>query len=346
MKAAIYEEFQGLVRISNVEDPTPADFGAILKVEATGVCRSDWHGWMGHDADIVLPHVPGHEIAGTVEAVGREVKNWHRGDRVTVPFVCGCGTCHQCETGNHQVCDEQTQPGFTHWGSYAEYVAIDFADTNLVALPEGIKFVTAAGLGCRFATSFRAIADQGNAGPDQWVAVHGCGGVGLSAVMIAEAFGAQVIAIDVDDEALDLARAVGAVSSVNARQSASVVDEIRELSDGGVHLSIDALGSGETCSNSISNLRKRGRHVQVGLLAGDDYRPRLPMELVIANELEIVGSHGMQAHEYGRMLTMIQEGRLQPDKLIKQTVDLETAASALGKPGELHVAGVTVIDRF
>jgi len=346
MKAAIYEEFQGPVQISNVDDPIPADFGVILKVAATGVCRSDWHGWMGHDADIVLPHVPGHEIAGTVEAVGRDVKNWHRGDRVTVPFVCGCGTCQQCETGNHQICDEQTQPGFTHWGSYAEYVAIDFADVNLVALPEDIDFATAAGLGCRFATSFRAIADQGNARPGQWVAVHGCGGIGLSAIMIAQAFGAQVIAIDVDDNALDLAISVGAACTVNARQSASVVDEIRELSDGGVHLSVDALGSGETCSNSISNLRKRGRHVQVGLLAGDDYRPQLPMELVVANELEIVGSHGMQAHEYGRMLTMIQEGRLQPDKLIRQTVDLETAAAALGNPDALHVAGVTVIDRF
>jgi len=346
VKAAVYEQFQGPVKLCTVDDPEPGESGAVLKVEATGVCRSDWHGWMGHDRDITLPHVPGHEIAGTVEAVGQQVKSWRTGDRVTVPFVCGCGSCEQCDSGNHQICDNQTQPGFTHWGSYAEYVRIDYADTNLVALPESIEFVTAAGLGCRFATSFRAIVAQGNVAPEKWVAVHGCGGVGLSAVMIAAAFDATVIAIDINDDALEMAVMAGAGATVNARSSDSVVEEIREISQGGVHLSLDALGTRETCYNSIANLRKRGRHVQVGLMAGDDYHPALPMELVIGNELEIVGSHGMQAFEYERMLRMIEDGRLQPDKLVRQTVSLERAAEALGNPGDLQVAGVTIINRF
>jgi alcohol dehydrogenase len=346
MKAAIYEDFQGPVSVRKVDDPVPHESGAVLRVAATGVCRSDWHGWMGHDADITLPHVPGHELAGIVEDVGCEVKNWNRGDRVTVPFVCGCGSCEQCRSGNHQICDHQTQPGFTHWGSYAEYVAIDFADVNLVALPEEVEFVTAAGLGCRFATSFRAVVAQGNVRPDQWVIVHGCGGVGLSAVMIAAALGAQVVAVDVDDEALAMARSIGAVITVNARTSASVVQEIIDQTGGGAQVSIDALGSSETCINSVACLGKRGRHVQVGLLAGADYRPAIPMELVIAKELEIVGSHGMQAFAYSTMLEMIQNGRLQPDQLVRQRVDLEAAAAALGNPDQLHVAGVTVIDRF
>jgi alcohol dehydrogenase len=334
------------VTVQSVDDPAPTANGAVLKVEATGICRSDWHGWMGHDADIELPHVPGHELAGVVEAVGSGVTGWSPGDRVTVPFVCGCGVCPQCESGNHQVCDNQTQPGFTHWGSYAQYVAIDRADVNLVALPEDVDFVTAASLGCRFATSFRAVAAQGRVQPDEWVAVHGCGGVGLSAIMIASAFGARVVAIDIDDAALELARSVGAAKTVNARHSSSVVEQVRDLTAGGAHLSIDALGSSETCVNSISNLRKRGRHVQVGLMAGDDYRPALPMELVIANELEVLGSHGMQAREYGRMLAMMEQGRLQPGRLIGQTVTLSAAAAALGTPADLQVAGVTVIDRF
>lgn len=346
MRAAVYEHFQGPVRIQNVADPVPADVGAVLRVAATGVCRSDWHGWMGHDPGIRLPHVPGHELAGVVEAVGGQVRQWTVGDRVTVPFVCACGQCEQCASGNHQVCDNQTQPGFTHWGSYAEYVAIDYADTNLVALPEGISFITAASLGCRFATSFRAVVAQGNVMPGQWVAVHGCGGVGLSAVMIASALGANVVAVDIDEEVLDLAREVGAVLAVNARVSASVAEEVRELTKGGADVSIDALGTAETCCNSIAGLKKRGRHVQVGLLAGDDYRPRLPMELVIANELEIVGSHGLQAFAYERLLNMIRTGTLQPDKLVRQTVDLETAAAALGGPDLLRQAGITVIDRF
>jgi alcohol dehydrogenase len=346
MRAAIYESFQGPVDVRVVDDPVPADHGAVLRVEATGVCRSDWHGWMGHDDDISLPHVPGHEFAGVVEAVGRNVQDFKSGDRVTVPFVCGCGDCPQCVSGNQQICDRQTQPGFTHWGSYAEYVAIDHADGNLVHLPDDIGFVTAASLGCRFATSFRAIAAQGNVGEGDQVAVHGCGGVGLSAVMIARALGARVIAVDVDDKALDLALKVGADSTINSRSVPSVVEAVSDLSGGGVSVSIDAFGSAQTCADSIAGLAKRGRHIQVGLLAGDDYQPRIPMELVIARELEIVGSHGMQAQQYPRMLAMIRDGRLKPDQLVSQTVDLEHAAATLGDPEALHVAGVSVIDKF
>jgi alcohol dehydrogenase len=346
VRAAVYEAFRGPVEIRTVDEPLPGQDGAVIRVAATGVCRSDWHGWMGHDADITLPHVPGHELAGTIESVGSSVKCFSPGDRVTVPFVCGCGRCEQCRSGNQQVCDRQTQPGFTHWGSYAEFVAIDFADLNLVRLPDDIGFVAAASLGCRFATSFRAIADQGRVKADDLVAVHGCGGVGLSAVMIAAALGARVIAVDVDERALEMARVAGADATINASASNDIVTEIREQTDGGVHVSVDALGSAETSFNSVANLRKRGRHVQVGLMAGEDYRPRLPMELVIANELEIVGSHGMQAHAYGRMLDMILGGKLSPEKLVKQTVDLETAAAALGNPEQLHVAGVTIIDQF
>ena len=346
MKAAVYEAFQGPVEVRTVPDPVPAPDGVVLAVAATGVCRSDWHGWMGHDEDIRLPHVPGHELAGTVVATGRNVRHWEAGDRVTVPFVCGCGACPQCATGNEQICDHQTQPGFTHWGSYAEYVALDHADINLVRLPDDVDFATAASLGCRFATSFRAVVDQGRVAPGEWVAVHGCGGVGLSAVMIARAHEARVIAIDIDPAALELAMAAGAETTIDASTTDDIAAAVRELADAGANLSVDALGSRETCFNSIACLAKRGRHVQVGLMAGDDYRPQIPMELVIANELEILGSHGMQAHAYGRMLDMMAAGKLDPGLLIRQTVDLERAAAALGDPGALHVAGVTVIDRF
>ena len=346
MRAALYEKFQGPVGVRTVPDPQPSPDGAVLKVCATGVCRSDWHGWMGHDPDISLPHVPGHELAGIVESVGANVRNWNRGDRVTLPFVCACGDCEQCRSGNHQVCDRQTQPGFHNWGSYAEYVSIDYADTNLVALPGDIGFDTAASLGCRFATSFRAVTAQGKIQPEQWLVVHGCGGVGLSAVMIASALGARVVAIDIDQAALDLARSIGAEATVKADDSVSVVDDIVDLTGGGAHVSVDAFGSAETCFNSIASLRKRGRHVQVGLLAGKDFQPALPMELVIAKELEIIGSHGLQAFEYGRMLAMISNNALNPSLLIRQRVDLEQAAAALGRPEQLHVAGVTVIDRF
>lgn len=346
MRAVYYSEFQGPVSIEQVPDPAPPSGGVVIRVGATGLCRSDWHGWMGHDPDVTLPHVPGHELAGVIEAVGSDVRQWCVGDRVTLPFVCGCGACPQCRSGNHQVCDRQFQPGFTHWGSFAEFVAVDYADINLVRLPEAVDFTAAASLGCRFATAFRAVIDQGRVTRDQWVAVHGCGGVGLSAIMIASTQGGQVVAVDVDDDKLALARSLGAAEGINASGVASVPGAIREVSDGGAHLSIDALGHVDTCFDSVSCLRKRGRHVQVGLLEPARGNAKIPMDLVVAGELELLGSHGMQAHRYAEMLEMIRSGLLQPHSLVGTTIPLDDAPAALTGMDRFEGRGVTVIDRF
>lgn len=346
MKAVYYEEFTGPVSIRNVPDPSLPRDGVVLKVKATGICRSDWHGWMGHDPDITLPHIPGHELAGIVVEVGKDVKRWVIGDRVTLPFVCGCGSCPQCLSGNHQVCDRQFQPGFTHWGSFAEYVAIKYADVNLVRLPQTLDFVAAASLGCRFVTSFRGLVAQGRVSAGQWVAVHGCGGVGLSAIMIASALGASVVAVDITPEKLDLARSIGAVATVNGAEIENVAAAVVEVSHGGVHVSVDALGSQETCFNSIASLRKRGKHIQVGLMTADHKHPNIPMDRVIANELEIVGSHGMQAYVYEDLLQMIQAGKLQPEKLIGKTVNLEESVLELVTMDSFAGTGITVINQF
>lgn len=347
MRAAFYREFGGPNEVGILPDPEPAAHGVIIEVEASGICRSDWHGWMGHDPDIrVFPHVPGHELAGTIVETGRDVALWAKGDRVTVPFVCGCGSCPECKSGNHQICDHQTQPGFTHWGSFAQFVAIDHADVNVVSLPSDMSMVTAASLGCRFATSYRAVAAQGRVRPGEWVAVHGCGGVGLSAVMIASALGARVIAVDIDQGALSLAESVGAAIGIDARDRDDVADEIHRLTGRGAQVSIDALGSSTTCVNSVLSLGKRGRHIQIGLLAGEDYRPPLPMERVIARELEIIGSHGMQAHRYSEMLELISDGKLQPQRLIGKTIPLGEAPRELEAMGRFGSTGITVIDRF
>jgi alcohol dehydrogenase len=346
LRVAIFDAFGGPIRIDSVADPAPRDGGVVIAVKATGLCRSDWHGWMGHDPDIRLPHVPGHELAGVVEAVGKDVTRWAPGDRVTLPFVCGCGACPQCRSGNEQVCDAQFQPGFTHWGSFAEYVAIDYADANLVRLPDELDFATAASLGCRFVTSFRAMVDQGRVAPGEWVAVHGCGGVGLSAIMIASALDARVVAVDIDDRKLDFAARIGAERLVDARNVDDVGVFIREQTEGGVHVSIDALGSPVTCTNSIASLRKRGRHIQVGLLPGDQRHPPVPMDRVIADELEILGSHGMQAHRYADMLAMVRDGLLRPDKLVGERIGLDDVPRALPAMGNFDGIGVTVIERF
>jgi alcohol dehydrogenase len=346
MRAVVFEEFGKTPTLQTVPDPTPSAEGVVIKVEATGLCRSDWHGWMGHDPDIRLPHVPGHELAGVVVAAGKQVGRWKAGDRVTVPFVAACGRCAECASGNHQVCEHQFQPGFTAWGSYAEYVAIDHADTNLVALPENMDFATAASLGCRFVTSFRAVVDQGRVTPGEWVAVHGCGGVGLSAIMIASAMGANVVAVDLTEEKLDFARKVGAVATVNAATTPNVVKAIKQITNGGVHMSMDALGHPVTCANSINNLRRRGRHVQVGLMLGEHAKPQVPMAKIIAYELEIRGSHGMQAWRYPAMMDMIHTGKLRPELLVGKKYSLDEAPAALAAMGGFEGIGIGVVTRF
>jgi alcohol dehydrogenase len=335
VRAVVYEAFGQPPAIATVPDPVPSPHGAVLRVEATGLCRSDWHGWMGHDPDIRrFPHVPGHEMAGVVEAVGDRVTRWAPGDRVTVPFCCACGTCRQCAAGQHQICDRQSQPGFTHWGSFAELTAVDWADVNVVALPDELEFDAAAALGCRFATAYRAVLQVGRMRAGEWLAVHGCGGVGLSAVMIGAAAGARVVAVDVSEAALGRARDAGAELAVPAGA------DVRELTGGGAHVSLDAIGSEAACAASIAGLRKHGRHVQIGLLPEP---PRVPMDLVITRELELLGSHGMAAHAYPEMLALVEAGRLQPAGLVSSCIPLEQAPQALAAMSGGSPVGITVI---
>ena len=345
MKALVYENFNGPLWLNQAADPVATADGVVIAVRATGVCRSDWHGWQGHDADIKsLPHVPGHEFAGEVIEIGREVTKWRVGDRVTMPFVAGCGTCPECQAGAAQVCDRQFQPGFTAWGSFAEAVAVRYADFNLVRLPPEMDFVTVASFGCRLATAYRAVAIQGQVAASDCVAIHGCGGLGLSAVMIAAALGARPIAIDIHDEALALATQFGAAHVLNARQVEDVPDAIYQLTGRGADMSLDALGSGETAGNSLRCLRKRGRHIQVGLLAGDQAQPRLPMELVIARELEIYGSHGLAAADYAPLLSLVAAGTLNPRRLVRRIISLAEAPAALAELGAFNHAGITMIE--
>jgi len=306
------------------------------------MCRSDWHAWAGHD-DVALPHVPGHELAGVVSAVGAGVKKWSLGDRVTVPFVCGCGRCEWCLSGNAQICPDQEQPGFTHWGSFAQYVVLHAADINLVAIPDSVSFEAAASLGCRFATAFRALTERARVGVDEWVTVVGVGGVGLSAVMIGKALGANVIAVDRNAGALEAAKTLGA-DHVLIADGSDIPVKVHEFTGGGSHVAIDAVGSEQTCQDSILSLRRRGRHVQVGLLPPVNGHPRVPMSRVIAWELDLLGSHGMAAAAYPLMLAMIERGDLRPQDLIERVIGLTEAAELLPTFDSASLAGMTLID--
>ena len=340
MRAVQYARHLEVPRLVELPAPVCPQDGVVVRVGATGVCRSDWHAWAGHDP-VALPHVPGHELAGTVEVVGAGVRDWSVGDRVTVPFVCGCGRCTYCLDGDTHVCPDQTQPGFTGPGSFADLVAVHAADTNLVRLPDGLGFVTAASLGCRLATSYRALVTHGRVAPGSWVAVHGCGGVGLSAVMVAAALGARVVAVDVSEEALTRARELGAEAAVRDDDPAAAV---RDVTGGGAHVSLDAVGSPVTAVASVRSLRRRGRHVQVGLLLGDRSTPPLPMDLVVAQELSIHGSHGMPAHQYADLLDLVTTGRIDPSELVGRVIRLDEAGAALAAMSEPSASvGMTVV---
>jgi len=322
MRAIVYSAVGATPELTDVPEPDcPAD-GAVIAVRATGICRSDWHAWRGHDP-VPLPNIPGHEFAGVVSRIGAQVTGFAVGDRVTVPFVNGCGRCEWCAAGRAQVCPEQTQPGFTHPGSFAEHVAVRAADFNLVRLPDDVDFVTAASLGCRFATAYHALTAQGRLQAGEWLAVLGCGGVGLSAVMIGVALAAHVVAVDPSPSARQRATELGAQVVLGD------ADGIAEATGGGAHVSVDALGSAATATASILGLRRGGRHVQVGLMLADNADAALPWGAVLSRELEVIGSHGMAAVDYPGLLGMISSGRLAPGELVGRTVGLEQAGEEL-----------------
>lgn len=342
MRALVIDTVRAVPAVRDVPHPSPPSGGVVVEVRATGLCRSDWHAWAGHD-EIAFPHVPGHELAGIVSAVGEGVDRWRVGDRVTVPFVCGCGRCEWCLAGDAQVCPEQQQPGFTHWGSFAEHVALHAADANLVAIPDGIDFATAAGLGCRFATAYRALVGRARVAEGEWVTVIGAGGVGLSAVMIGHALGARVVAVDRNPSALALAAELGAEHRVLA-DGRDVPAAVAAITGGGSHVSVDAVGSEQTAADAVLSLRRRGRHVQIGLLPPVDGHPRVPLSRVIAWELDLLGSHGMAARDYPGMLELIERGVLEPQRLIERAVGLEEAGRLLPEFDRSTAAGITIID--
>lgn len=353
MRAAVVEELNQPLVVKNVPDPKCPSDGAIVRVGANGICRTDWHlwtgDWMWRGLAIQPPFVLGHEFSGTIEEVGRDVTDWKKGDRVIFPMNPGEGTCEWCRSGNQHICDSggKLVPGVSYWGAFGEYVAVRYADVNLVQLPESISFVDSASMACRYMAAFHGVVDQANVRGGEWVAVYGAGGgMGLSAVQIATSVGGQVIAIDVSERALTAAREIGAVHTIDSRTQ-DPVEAVRTLTKGGAQVSIDALGIAQTCSNSVLSLRKLGRHIQLGHTTRKEagYVP-LPIDVILLNELRLYGTFGMQGQRFGAMLAMCEAGTLKPRQVVQQTVGLEGAADVLRAMGNYDTTGVVVIDRF
>jgi D-arabinose 1-dehydrogenase-like Zn-dependent alcohol dehydrogenase len=350
MKAAVMDGIREPLVVREVPDPELPNYGAIVRVEANGICRSDWHIWTGDwtwfGVHLRFPHVLGHEFCGVVEAVAAEVTRWKKGDRVLVPFSQGEGSCDFCRSGNPHLCDMRMTPGVAYWGGFGRYVAVPFADVNLVPLPASVGFVEAASMGCRFMTAFHAIVDRARVEAGEWVAVHGCGGVGLSVVQIASALGANVIAVDIAEDKLEAARRAGAVATVDARRD-NPVQAVVDLTRGGAHVSVDALGVAATCRASVGCLRRQGRHLQIGLTtSAEQGEVALPIDLLVLKEASVVGSYGMPAPRFGALLAMVESGKLQPGRLVNRRVPVEEVGSVLAAMDTFATTGVTVVDRY
>ena len=349
MRAAVLREYGEPLEITERPDPEAAPDGAVVAVEACGICRSDWHAWQGHgewaDDQVPLDYVLGHEPAGRVVSVGDDVERFEEGDRVVVPFSLGCGACSECRTGHGNTCTDGRALGFERDvpGAFAEQVAVPSADHNLQPIPEGVSFRDVAAVGCRYMTAFHALAHRANVGGGDWVAVHGCGGVGLSAVQIADALGARPIAVDVNSEPLGRAESVGASETIDASES-DPVEAIQELTGGGAAISVDALGRAETARNSVRCLRQRGTHVQVGLTTdAEKGEISLPTDWMTRWEISWLGSRGMPPARFGELLAMVADGSLEPGKLVGREVGLEEVSDRLAAMTNYETEGVEVL---
>jgi alcohol dehydrogenase len=350
MRAAVMEGTRKPLVVQDVPDPQVFPGGVVVRVEANGICRSDWHAWVGDwswfGLTLRFPHVLGHEFCGVVEEVGEGVTRVKRGQRVLVPFSQGEGSCDFCRAGQPHLCDMRVTPGIAYWGGMGRFVGVPFADVNLVPLPESVGFTEGASMGCRYMTSFHALVDRAQVKAGEWVAVHGCGGIGLAAVQIASALGASVIAVDIADEKLALARSLGAVATVNAGQD-NAPKAIADLTGGGAHVSVDALGVAATCQASVMSLRRQGRHLQIGLTsAAEKGMVPIPIDLLVLKEASVIGSYGMPAPRFDAMLQMVQTGKLAPGRLVSRTVPLEEAGAVLESMDRFATVGVTVIDTY
>ena len=350
MRAAVFTDYGEPLDVREIDAPDAAPDGVVVELEACGICRSDWHGWMGDfPYEWEEGHVMGHEPAGHVVEVGADVEHLSEGDHVAVPFNLGDGSCPMCRKGHANVCDNGLQLGFDPraQGAFAEAVHVPAADHNAVRLPDGVSSVDMAGLGCRFMTAFHGLAHRADVEAGDWVAVHGCGGVGLSAVHVADALGARVVAVDLFDEKLDLSRDLGASVTVNAEEVESVPGEIREITNGGANVSVDALGIAETCRNSVSCLRKLGQHVQIGLTTSEEGgEVSIPTDMMVFQEIEFVGSFGMQPARYDEIFSMIEAGKIDPSKVVSERVPLEATSEKLAAMTEFDTVGIPVIDEF
>ncbi|WP_179381763.1 alcohol dehydrogenase catalytic domain-containing protein [Jannaschia marina] len=325
-----------------VPEPACPPDGVVLQTIACGVCRSDWHGWVGEHPRVKPGQIGGHEYCGEVVEAGPDAQ-FAVGDRLVAPFILACGSCPQCRAGAQNTCLDQRLPGFIEPGAFAEYVAVP-RDHNLARLPETLSPTVAAGLGCRVTTAWHALTGRAALDAGEWLAVHGTGGIGLSAALLGRALGAHVVVVDIVQEKLDHALSLGIDAAVLASDDTAA--QIREITGGGAHVSVEALGFPVTVNASLQCLRPLGRHVQVGMPVGHTARMEVDMSAVYQGNLALYGTRGMPSWRYPSLLGLITSGKVDMGPLIAREVALSEASAELAAFNGPTPPGVAVITDF
>ncbi|MCD2137540.1 zinc-binding dehydrogenase [Salinicoccus halitifaciens] len=343
MKALVLEGTEKAV-VKDMPVPEIDADGILIRTKANGVCRSDWHVWVG-DHDIVQ-QIIGHEFAGVVEEVGENIKNFKRGDRVIVPFSGSEGTCPHCLSGDTHLCDSFLVPGTAYQGGYGEYVAVPLGDRNAIHLPDSLDFADAAALGCRFMSAYHGVVDRVNVLPGEKVVVYGCGGIGLSTIQIASSMGAFVIGVDINEGNLELAKKLGADYVVNSSKE-DAVEAVKELTNGGADVSVDALGIKETCINGIKSLKKGGRHLQIGVTTkAEGGSIAVPIDEMVINEKSIITTLGIPAARFGPLLNQVALDKLNPSKMVSGHIKLSEVENVFQDMSDYKVTGTYVVTDY
>jgi alcohol dehydrogenase, propanol-preferring len=331
VRALVLEKFGGPFVPKDVPTPAIAPHEALVRVRNVGVCGTDVKIRADRMGLGVIPLIMGHEIAGEVAEVGGEVRGFAPGDRVVVNFYVTCGRCQFCRVGRDTLCPEVRQHGFTIDGGFAEYLRTP--GVNLCKVPAHVSLEGACILGDAVATAYHAITKRAQVRPGTSVALIGVGGVGLHALQMARLAGGWVIAVDVSEPRLALAKSLGADAVVDAR-SGPFHEAVRKLTDGqGVDVVLEFVANQQTLPSSYQSVKRAGRLVFVG------YTPQLPMSVMphelVRNELEIVGARANTKQELQETMELVARGRIKPivDRVIP-LADIEQAFDALreGRP--------------
>jgi propanol-preferring alcohol dehydrogenase len=339
MRALVLETFDGPFLSRDVPTPAVAPHEALVRVRNVGVCGTDVKIRAGRMGLGVIPLIMGHEIAGEVAEVGREVRGFAPGDRVVVNFYVTCGRCQFCRVGRDTLCPEVRQHGFSIDGGFAQYVKTP--GVNLCRVPDHVSLEAACILGDAVATSYHAITRRAQVRPGTTLALIGVGGVGLHALQMAKLAGGWVVAVDVNEARLDVARSLGADAVVDARRG-PFHETVRRLTDGqGVDVVLEFVANQQTLPSSYQSVKRAGRLVFVGYTPGLPL-PVMPHELV-RNELEIVGSRANTKQELQETMDLVGRGRIKPivDRVIPLDA-IEEAFTALreGRPVGRNVLAI------